>query len=43
MSDVVLDSLIINQYNNINSAAVGTPVQQGAPQGDPEVIKLFED
>ena len=43
MSDVVLDSLIINQYNNINSAAVGTPVQQGAPQGEPEVIKLFED
>jgi len=43
ISDVILDSLIVNQYNNINSAAVGTPVQQGAPQGEPEVIRLFSD
>ena len=37
MSGVSLDDRIIAQYNNIN-----TP-QQKAPQGEPEVIKLFED
>lgn len=38
VSDVVLDSLIVNQYNNVNSAPVASP-----PQGEPEVIRLFED
>lgn len=37
LSEVELDSKIIAQYNNIN-----TPQPQ-APQGSPEVIKLFED
>lgn len=37
LSEVELDSKIIAQYNNIN-----TPQTQ-APQGSPEVIKLFED
>jgi hypothetical protein len=37
LSEVELDSKIIMQYNNIN-----TP-QPKAPQGEPEVIKLFED
>ena len=37
MSEVELDSKIIGQYNNINSP------QPQAPQGEPEVIKLFED
>jgi hypothetical protein len=37
VSDVVLDSAIINQYNNINSIKTPEPV------GEPEVIKLFED
>ena len=37
LSEVELDSKIIAQYNNIN-----TPQAQ-APQGSPEVIKLFED
>jgi len=43
ISDVTLDSLIVNQYNNINSAAVGAPLQSGVPQGEAEVIRLFED
>ena len=43
ISDVTLDSLIVNQYNNINSAAVGTPIQSGVPQGEAEVIRLFVD
>ena len=37
ISDVVLDSAILNQYNNINS--VRTP----EPAAEPQVIKLFED
>lgn len=37
LSEVQLDDKIIAQYNNIN-----TPAPQ-APQGEPEVIKLFED
>ena len=37
LSEVELESKIIAQYNNIN-----TP-QISAPQGEPEVIKLFED
>jgi hypothetical protein len=37
LSEVELDSKIIAQYNNIN-----TPQAQ-APQGEAEVIKLFED
>jgi hypothetical protein len=37
ISDVVLDSAIINQYNNINS------VRPQPPAGEPEVIKLFSD
>lgn len=43
ISDVILDSLIVNQYNNINSAAVGVPIQSGVSQGEAEVIRLFED
>jgi hypothetical protein len=37
-SSVKLDSKIIAQYHGINS-----PAPQQAPQGDAEVIKLFED
>jgi hypothetical protein len=37
LSEVELDDKIIMQYNNINS-----PAPQSAPQGDPEVIKLFD-
>ena len=37
VSDVVLDSAIINQYNNINS------VRPQPQAGGAEVIKLFED
>lgn len=37
ISDVVLDTAIINQYNNINSVRVPEPA------AEPEVIKLFED
>lgn len=37
-SEVKLDSKIIQQYHGIN-----TPSHQQAPQGDPEVIRLFED
>ena len=37
-SSVKLDSKIIAQYHGINS-----PAPQQAPQGDPEVIKLFDD
>ena len=37
VSDVVLDSAIINQYNNINS------IKSQAPTSEPEVIKLFSD
>lgn len=37
LSEVQLDNKIIMQYNNIN-----TPQVQ-AQQGEPEVIKLFED
>ena len=37
LSEVELDSKIIAQYNNIN-----TPAPQPV-QGEPEVIKLFED
>lgn len=36
-STVKLDSKIINQYNNINSPS------QAQPQGEPEVIKLFDE
>jgi len=38
LSTVELDDKIILQYNGIN-----TPTPQQAPQGDAEVIKLFED
>jgi hypothetical protein len=37
LSEVELDTKIIAQYNNIN-----TPPPQ-PPQGEPEVIRLFED
>lgn len=37
-SSVKLDSKIIAQYHGVNS-----PAPQQAPQGDAEVIKLFED
>ena len=37
LSEIELDSKIITQYNNINTPPVS------APQGEPEVIKLFED
>lgn len=37
-SEIQLDSKIIAQYNGIN-----TPAPQQAPQGDAEVIRLFED
>lgn len=37
VSEVELDDKIIMQYDNINTPA------QAAPQGEPEVIKLFED
>lgn len=37
LSEVELESKIIAQYNNINSPQIS------APQGEPEVIKLFED
>ena len=37
VSDVVLDSAIISQYNNINS------IKSQAPASEPEVIKLFAD
>ena len=36
-STVELDDAIIAQYKNVNSPQVA------APQGDPEVIKLFDD
>lgn len=38
LTSVKLDSKIISQYHGIN-----TPAPQQAPQGDPEVIKLFDD
>lgn len=37
-TEIELDSKIIAQYHGIN-----TPAPQQAPQGDAEVIKLFED
>lgn len=37
LSEVELDERIIAQYNNINTPPAS------APQGDAEVIKLFED
>lgn len=37
-SKVQLDDRIISQYNNINSPPAPQP-----PQGEPEVIKLFEE
>jgi len=40
-SDVDLDERIITQYENINNPQ--PPVQQQAPQEEPEVIKLFDD
>jgi hypothetical protein len=40
-SDVELDERIIQQYDNINNPA--PPIQEGASQDEPEVIKLFDD
>ncbi len=39
LSEVQLDDKIILQYNNINTPAPA----QSQQQGEPEVIKLFED
>lgn len=38
LSEVELDEKIISQYNNIN-----TPQPAAPAQGEPQVIKLFED
>lgn len=39
ISDVSLEDKILAQYNNINTPAPSQP----AEQGEPEVIKLFEE
>tara|TARA_R100000152_G_C6688640_1_gene120802 strand:- start:53 stop:445 length:393 start_codon:yes stop_codon:yes gene_type:complete len=40
-SDVDLDDRIITQYENINNPQ--PPIQQQSLEGEPEVIKLFDD
>ena len=41
VSNIELDDRIVTQYENINNP--NPPIQQQAPQEEPEVIQLFDD